>query len=502
MKISFAILFLTFFLFESCSVNIKDEILDVNENPDNESELKTDIDSAGKVLKKPGELCTCDSECDSMNDLKGVCIYGICGIETESCEYGCPTAFICKETPLLESDLCFKKFRVISNHEDNCEGVSDHDFSCISNDEQLLNSACSKYAEKVECTKKDEFDTNPADEHYEITKDFEKDLHICGNDEDWFEVDVDKGKYMEACIVYYQPFGDINLKLYDKDRQLIASRNPDTVKPEKEHDGFNTGLECLAVFQKEEKRTYYLSVSGNNGGQNSYSFKVRFLDFTDGGDCMKNGFTREECDDILQFPIPDKSSEDPADNYRFTTTVNYRFGSRELIMATRHAIKKTMEAFSGTNPIWISIVSQKNGLSPGADVGGSFSYNSYANHTLGKAIDLSFFQKNNDNGFRNICNENPSVYSIECEEEDRESHLVDIDKQLFFIKSLYNTGVFSGLFIVDWLIAEEIIKQAKLYNQIDSSDINYISDEELEFIEFYIYGVGLPRHNTHIHIGT
>jgi len=487
------------FIFQSCKVQIANE---ADQDNSQNSLSDADIEAIKEVLKEPGELCACDSECEGKNDLNGVCIFGICGLETQSCEYGCPTAFICKETPFFENDLCFKKFRVISSKVDNCEGVSDYDLSCINNDKQHLNLSCSKYTEKIKCAEKDELDHDLSDDPFEVLSDMEKDLSICENDEDWFKVDVEKGKYMEACIVYYQPSGDINLKLFDKDHQLLASRNPDTSEPDEFLDVFNTGLECVAVFSKDERKTYYLSVSGNENDHNSYRITVRFLDFKDGQNCLESGFTREECDEIMQFPIPDKNSVSPADNYRFTTLVNYRFGSREIIMATRHAIKSTMEAYPGTNPIWISIVSQKNGLSPGADMGGSFSYNSYANHTEGKAIDISFFQKNNDNGFRNICNEAPSIYSMECNEEDRNQHLVDIDKQLFFIQSLYNTGVFSGLFIVDWLIAEEIVKQAKIYNKLDPGDINYVSDEELEFIEYYVYGNGLPNHHTHIHIGT
>jgi hypothetical protein len=484
----------SFFIF-SCSENpakIVDELNEVDDTAE-------DADIAEEAMKKTGQICSCDSECFDFIGLKGVCFYGICALEIDSCESGCPSDHLCKKMSLSGNDICFKKW-VVTDNVTNCQGSADHDLSCINLSIESFDSDCSKYTEKTICSQKDKFDGESESQSVLISSDEQHSLVVCGNDEDWFEVTVEKGKYMEACIEYFYPAGNLDLKIYDENKLLIASRNPDLVNPDDEYDAFNTGLECLAVFAQEENAKYYLSVTGNNGDNNSYGLTVRFLDFSDGENCQESEYSKEECDEILQYPLPNIESSSLYNNYRFNLPVNYRFATRELIMATRYAIGKTMDAFPGTNPLWINIISQKNGLTPGADLGFTMTYN-YSNHTHGKSIDTAFFQKNNDNQVRNICSENALFGILYCSEDDRDSHLVDVEKQLFYIKSLYKTKVFSGLFLVDWLIAEEIIKQAELNNKLDSSNLYFINDEELLFVKDSVFGEGFPAHNTHLHVG-
>jgi len=450
--------------------------------------------------KTTGQLCVCDNECRDVEGLEGVCFYGICALVADSCEIGCPGGHICRNFSIIEKDICFRKW-VVTDNITNCEGVSDLDFSCINNLTEDLDPSCSKYAEKRKCETDGEVPYSSPESAMEVNSNAKHFAFSCKESESWFKVTVGTGYYMEVCLEHFLPMGDIDLLLYDEDLKLAASRNPQDIDAGEKKDSFNTGLECLAVFAKEDSKTTYVAVKGIGSHFNSYQLSFRYLPFSDGGRCVEKGYTREMCDEILQFPLPDTKSVDVHENYRFQRFSNYRFGTRELIMAVRWAIGETTKAFENTNPLWIGIVSQKNGLATGADVGFPFSYASYANHVEGKAIDLAYYQKNNDNKIRNICREEPSIYNKSCREEDRDTHLVDTDKYLFLIKKLYNTQVFSGIFIVDQIIADEIIKRGEENNSLSHPDPFYVSDEELQFIKDYVYGLGIPGHNDHMHIG-
>ncbi len=470
----------------------------IGNDEDTDKNLPDENYSSGN--KTTGQLCVCDNECMDSYGLEGICFYGICALAADSCEKVCPQDHICRNFSIIEKDVCFRKW-IVTDNVPNCEGVSDLDFSCINNLTEDLDPSCSKYAEKRICETYGGTSYSSPESAMEVNSNTRHFSHSCKESESWFKVNVGTGYYMEACLEFFLPMGDIDLFLYNEYLELVASRNPQDYDAGEKIDFYNTGLECLAVFAKEKTRTLYVAVKGTGDHFNSYQLSFRYLPFSDGARCIERGYTREMCDEIIQFPLSDTESVDEHENYRFQRFSNYRFGTRELVMAVRYAIGETTKVFENTNPLWIGIISQKNGLATGADVGVAFSYGSFSNHTNGKAIDLAYYQKNGDNKIRNVCSEGAPFYIDKCAEEDRENHIVDLERQLYLIKKLYNTGVFSGLFIVDQIIAEEIIKKAEINNLLDSSDKLHITDEELDFIKYYVAWEGLPRHNNHMHIG-
>ena len=495
-----------------CSHNIQtvDAGFDSDRVDSDESETSDEDSDEDEVVKKwSGQLCVCDSECAAEGVMSGVCFFGICGVAaTSSCldEEACPENRVCKSLSFSPFSVCL--FRWNSSNHEECEGVPDMDFSCINLYGSLPDgAACSEFSEQFSCEEGDVYENSSLEKAELLSGDTRSSRTVCADIEAWFKVVVPVGGYLEVGIEFFQPAGDIDLLLYNESGLLVESRSPAIVPYEAGFRFNETGQEYFGIYSKESEKVFYLQVRSYHGGENRYTLSTRHLAYRDGKNCLEAGFSTKECNEIMQFPLVDRDFDYPENNYRFELSTNHRFGTRRLIMATRYAIAETSKAFLETEPLWFHIISQKNGVTPAMDVGILSTFNLY-NHVDGLAIDTAFYQKDGDNRFRNICRKDaplpgPQSNYIVCLDEDINSHLVDIERQLHFIRKLRETDAISGLLLVDWLIEVLLEEQAEKQNILPQSDPFYISDEELEELQFYIRGdrTTFPFHNTHQHTG-
>ena len=71
----------------------------------------------------------------------------------------------------------------------------------------------------------------------------------------------------------------------------------------------------------------------------------------------------------MQFPFPDPVDQWVEEGYRFDSLSNYRWARRELVLLIRYAIGETQLKFPGTRPLGLGDMSQRDGLTPGFDLG-------------------------------------------------------------------------------------------------------------------------------------
>ena len=333
----------------------------------------------------------------------------------------------------------------------------------------------------------------------------ETDLSISIFDEDWFQIEVQEGQIGTLGIeyTYFGLLNNLGLWVYDGEENLLgysqSSRNP--LRP------FGKAEEYLSVLSLSGSKDFIYAAggAGNRVAVNSYDLTMDLAPYSDGSDCVAH-YDLEDClgrvdgeVKLYQFPFPDPDDGFVGDGYMFETYSNYRWARREAIMYLRYALQAVQQQFSGTVPLAIIDISQRDGLTPGMDIG--ILRHPETSHDQGGNIDVAYYQTGPDNSARVICDgEGGSHDGYHCDESSVDTHIVDLERTAYFLAKLAcmpdceNTRL--RVVGVDQVIGPLLDKAA-----LELKNSSIISEDE--FINIYnrlAYGDGWPYHHHHIHL--
>jgi hypothetical protein len=333
-------------------------------------------------------------------------------------------------------------------------------------------------------------------------------LYSCAGNEDWFRVTVPAGKIARVGIEFSHNAGDLDLVAYDGKGDLIGTRIGDSY-PYSYRDQ-ETGTEYFGFYSQQGTATYYVRALGYGAAnaalaENVYSLHLDLFDYQDGEKCLDGGWTFDECagkgpkgSGLIPFPFPDPNDAYLPEGYLWDTYGNYRFARREMVMLIRHALHETYQAFPGSNPLGLIDVCQKNGITPGYDVGSP--RHPETTHDQGGNIDIAYFQTDGNNSAEIICGDGAQHADGFCSPAATEKHFVDLPRQAYFMAQLFSSNR-TRVIGVDKIIGPLLTTAAQALAALDPSHPQYISPSQLaKFGAGMAYGSGWPYHHHHIHV--
>lgn len=323
---------------------------------------------------------------------------------------------------------------------------------------------------------------------------------VCPGDDDWYRLSAGPGGITEIGIIFDNDQGDLDLLAYDAAGQFLAGR-----VGQESYSGlfrsFETGEEFLSALSLTTDLTYFARARGATDlSANPYLLQLEWIPYADGASCS-DLFDPADCegrggDDggvrLYQFPWPDADDGHVGAGYVYDTASNYLWARREVIMAIRHALHEVQLRFPDTSPLGIIDISQRDGITPGYDIG--VPRHPPVTHDQGGSIDVAYYQTADDNHARIVCDPTGSAHDgAYCTDVDE--HIVDIPRTAYFLAILARHERFrvAG---VDRLIGPlihdgvaELVAQGVLTAQ-----------DRLTLQSKIAYGPGWPYHHHHIHV--
>lgn len=466
--------------------------------------------------------CTTNEECGdatkgcypAANDGSGVCMEG-CHMDLDCrwgyrcrqreekmgpgmCFAGCDAAALCPGGYVCTGGLCVDEKKACSA--DNPHGWCPDGSWC---DEGVCNE------QPFGCDGKDDT-LEPNDSRAtaaDVAEGATEGLYSCIGNEDWYRVTVPAGKIARVGIEFSHNAGDLDLVAYDEAGVLLGSRFGDSY-PYSYRDQ-ETDTEYYGFYSQQGTATYYLRALGYGSAnvpvaENIYRLHLDYVDYQDGAVCSEL-FSSEDCigqasdgAKLISFPFPDPNDSYLPVGYLWDTYSNYRFARRELVMLIRHALHKTYEAFPGSTPLGLIDVCQKNGITPGYDVGSP--RHPETTHDQGGNIDIAYFQTDGNNSAQIICGDGSTHGDGFCSSAATEKHIVDLPRQAYFMAHLLSSTR-TRVIGVDQIIAPLIMKAAQDLNALDPGDPTYLTPAQLaSFNGGMASGSGWPYHHHHIHL--
>lgn len=484
---------------------------------ENSTGVPANDETANTAKTASGGDCSCDIECAGDTANPGICYYGICMKRAsgrciiEGSTDNCPPDTGCLSAPQCDgNDVCAPRFV-----ESNCAGFENKYRLCSPGRGNESDSKCSACAAAYKCASAGtESNTHQTAYIIDVSAKQEE-RELCAGEEHWYRITAPAGSVVKAGIEYFQKRGDLDLLVYDSSLNFIGARVcSDTggncaaePYPYASHREYETDAELFGFYDPAGEESYFFKVVGYSGAENRYRILTKLYPFTDSDNCTLNGFTEEECygagidgTDLLPFPF----SNTAGGAYFFQDEANYRFAARELLMYVRTAIFRTMAAFPGTAPLGVGMGGQADGRSPRYDI--SHDAPGKANHIHGRAMDIAYYQKDGDNRYREICGTAGWDDTLKCNPDAVNTHLIDLEREVFFIAQIIKSGLESGTAITvlaDKTILPLLKKTANdlaALPQTDPRRIDYAIAEKLnDPLSMVLFDY--PNHHHHIHIG-
>lgn len=328
-------------------------------------------------------------------------------------------------------------------------------------------------------------------------------LSICTGDEDWFRITVPAQNIVRVGIEMEHSAGDLDLVVYDASGQLVGSRYGH-VYPYSSRDS-ETNTEFYGLYAESGDVVYYVRVVGHSGAENTYSLHVDQFPYVDGESCTGAGFSVAECtgqgtkgSGLLPFPFPDPNDSTVGAGYEWESLANYRFARRELIMLVRHALAETQNAFPQTTPLSLLDVCQKDGITPGYDIGDP--RHPQSTHDQGGNIDIAYFQTDGANDGEIVCGDGAKHADGFCTTAAKTKHIVDLPRQAFFMAKLFASPR-TRVVGTDTVLAPLIADAARALAALPKGNPQSITAAELAgFSSKMASGNGWPYHHHHIHL--
>jgi hypothetical protein len=333
----------------------------------------------------------------------------------------------------------------------------------------------------------------------------ETELGISIKDQDWFQLGLQDSQIGTFGIEYSHLgyLGNLNFSAYDGNSNLLG----DSLQQQNLLLPRANGEDYLSVLSLSGNKEFFFQVFGVLGAVNGYNLNVSLASYSDGPDCSAE-YDSDDCIGLVdnqiklyQLPFPDPDDGFTKNGYLFGnySLSKYRWARREVIMYLRYALYEVQQQFPGTNPLGIIDISQRDGLTPGTDIGSL--RHPETTHSQGGNIDVAYYQTVSDNGARIICDaESGSNDGYFCDPSAVDTHIVDLQRTTYFIAKLSclpdcdNTRFrVAGVDHVIGPLIEETALQLK--------DNKIISDDEYNNLSNMLaYGEGWPFHHHHIHL--
>ena len=203
---------------------------------------------------------------------------------------------------------------------------------------------------------------------------------------------------------------------------------------------------------------------------------------------------------LIQFPFPDPDDQYVLDGYRFESPSNYRWARRELIMLLRYAMAQTLVQFPGTRPLGLGDMSQRDGVTPGFDIGQP--RHPASTHDQGGSIDIAYYTTLADAGtieynqLRVVCDQNGgNTDGSFCNAGAAQTHVVDVPRQAYFLAKLFESPRVRVIG-VDRVIGPILIAEAER-----QGGLGWITEPALQALRAKLaFGDGWPFQHHHIHV--
>jgi hypothetical protein len=331
-----------------------------------------------------------------------------------------------------------------------------------------------------------------------------KGLVACAGDEDWFRIKVPAHTVVRVGIEMKHGGGDLDLVVYDAGGKLMGARYGEEYPYS--YRAQETDSEYYGFYSEKGGAEYYVRVVGYKGAKNDYSLHVDKYAYKDGASCTGAGFSLDDCiggelkngEGLLPFFFADPKDSFVGDGYISETFSNYRFARRELIMLVRYAIAETRKAFPGTTTLSLLDVCQKDGITPGYDVGDP--RHPQSTHDTGGNIDISYFQTDGVNDGEIVCGDGSEHADGYCTNAATKSHKVDLPRQAFFMSKLFSSNR-TRVIGTDQVLAPLIKDAAQKLVALPSGDARKLTAAEAaSFDKRMASGSGWPYHHHHIHL--
>lgn len=273
-------------------------------------------------------------------------------------------------------------------------------------------------------------------------------LTISPIDTDWYRVSLPPFAIATVEITFPLAQGNLDLSAYTAAGQCLGGRlAPDCTWDDRT---WEATPEVLSVFTGALAGQAAFRVTEYEGSSTEYAVSVSASSYVDAPDCTL-AYLQDECEGrpdgelrLVQFPFPNANEGYVGDGYRLESPANYRWARRELIMLVRHALHQTQMQFPGTKPLGIGDISQRNALTPGADVGNP--RHAESTHDQGSNVDLAYFTTLARDGVipynqrRVVCDPNgQSNDGAFCNPSAAATHVVDLERQVYFLAQLFDS---------------------------------------------------------------
>lgn len=273
-------------------------------------------------------------------------------------------------------------------------------------------------------------------------------LAVATGDLDWYRVTLNPGQLATVEITFPLAQGDLDLTAYDTYGACQGGLVPPACTwSDRTWEAPSEVLSVVNSGTFAEEPAFL--VAGYQGATNDYAISVSTTPWIDAAVCT-TAFGAAECEGrpggmmrLVQFPFPDPDDVSLGDAYRFLTPANYRWGRRELVMLIRHALRRTRAQFPGTKPLGIADISQRNGMTPGNDIG--ILRHPESSHDQGGNVDLAYFTTLARDGLvpyndgHVICDAaGGSNDGSFCTAGAATSHVVDLQRQVYFLAQLFD----------------------------------------------------------------
>ena len=387
----------------------------------------------GTCVMLSGGNSACFASCKSQADCRGG--YG-CNLQAGACLPGCSDHPDCPDKHVCANGLCVNAFVAcsVSNPVGQCAGQQWCD-----------DGTCT--ASAFDCDAADPYEPNDDAEHaVPLTSRRTFGGRVCATDSDWFSVEVPAGEHVEVQLVFSNHAGDLDLLVHDPAGEFVRSRWIAWPYKGKLWADFDKSGEAVAFYHPTLSQTWLLRVVGSEGASNNYGLTVRRTNFADGAACSPT-FKSEDCLGkpegvlrLLHWPQP--QADDPyGAGYRFATVSGYKWGRRELIMLVRDGLRALREQYPDTAVVSLADTCQQDGVTPGYDIGKP--RHCFTCHDQGGNIDIAYFTTDGSNKVQTICGPdgaNVDKSKQQCAAAAKAGHIVDLDRQTWFIARLFDSG--------------------------------------------------------------
>jgi hypothetical protein len=326
-------------------------------------------------------------------------------------------------------------------------------------------------------------------------------VDLCSGDIDWYKVTFPKGHIGTVGATFNHIQGDLDLMLYDASGKFLGNRlwqgGPENYPAN--YRGNESNYEFLSVLNQKEAITAYFKVQGFSGAKNSYTLEAKSAEWKDGPLCTAfyseaecAGYTGAQAGNLQQFPFPQADDTYVPNGYMFDSYGSYRWLRRELIMLVRHGIHEVQQQFNGTTALGLIDMCDKEGITPGYDVGDP--RHPESTHDQGGNIDIAYYQTDGNSSAESVCGPNNTDNDgYFCTSIN--NHIMDVPRSTFFMVALANHPRIRVIG-VDKLLAPLIEQQAQTF--VSQGVITQTEYNKL--MSHMAYGDGWPFHHHHMHV--